>query len=210
MVDLDPQASLTIITGLAREEREEGKDITGFLDKENPVECCYKVSAPDAGELYLVPSSIILAEKERTLKKDKLKKPLEAISGYFDYCFIDCAPQMSELVINALYAANTVIVCCKTDYISYMGLKSFLASIKDIQESINPNLKLKGVVATMYEKVVNNQRDILDLMREDTELIGVIKKSADVNRTDHKGVPCVISAKTSEVGQAYYNIANII
>lgn len=208
MIDADPQASLTVSCDMDREDFE-GKNICGAIQKEDPADCCYNVELPGIDTLFIMPGSVKLAALEEQIKADTFKKICSKLEGYFDYIFIDNPPHLGTIMISSLSAANTVLVPCKPEYIPYKGLKAFLASVEAIQSKNNPSLKVKSV-ATMFEKIQNNQRDVLDLMREDTELIGVIKKSADSNRHDYEGLPCVVAEKRSEVAQSYLNIANLI
>lgn len=207
MIDADPQASLTISCNMVDDYGTQ--NICGALQKEDPVECCYPVELPGVQNLYLMPGSIKLAAIEDKIKADAFKRIAEKLTSYFDYIFVDNPPHLGTIMVSSLTAANLALVPCKPEYIPYKGLKAFLSSVSAIQNSNNPGLKVKSV-ATMFEKVQINQRDVLDLMKEDTELIGVIKKSADSNRHDYEGLPCVVAEKRSEVAQSYLNIANLI
>ena len=202
MVDLDPQASLTISCGMEKDCK--GLNICGLLDGKDPFECAYTVDSLKMDNLYLIPSDIDLAETEMRLiskpaREKKLKRALEKLSPYFDYCFIDCPPQLSILTINGLVAADEIIIPCKTDFLAYKGLKALMSTIKEIK------------IATIYEKQVNDQKDVWELLHEQgVPFIGTIKKSADAPRTVYQGLPVVISNKRSEVAQEYIRIAETI
>lgn len=218
MVDLDPQASLTISCGMEKDYK--GKNICALVDRSqnDPMECAYTVDALDMDNLYLIPSDIDLAEQEIKLftlsaREKKLKRSLEKLSPYFDYCFIDCPPQLSILMINGLVAGDGVIIPCKTDFLSYKGMKALLSTIKNVQSDpdMNPNLKILGIIATIYEKQVNDQKDVWELLHElNAPFIGSIKKSADAPRAVYKGLPVVIAQKNSEVSKEYIKIASKI
>ena len=127
----------------------------------------------------------------------------------------DCPPQLGTLLVNALVAAEEVIIPVKTDYLSYRGLKALLNSIEEIQSgdgdrSLNPGLHLDGIIATMFEKRVNDHKDILTILKEKAPVIGVVKKSADVYRNVIDGKPVVLANKKSEASKAYMNIADKI
>ncbi len=214
MVDLDPQASLTISCGMERDCR--GLNICGLLDGKDPLECAYTVDSLKMDNLYIIPSDIDLAETEMKLiskpaREKKLKRSLEKLSPYFDFCFIDCPPQLSILTINGLVAADEVLIPCKTDFLAYKGLKALLSTIREIKNDpdLNPSLTVKGIIATIYEKQVNDQRDIWELLHEQgVAFAGTIKKSADAPRTVYQGLPVVISRSRSEVAQEYIRIAD--
>ena len=127
MVDLDPQASLTISCGMENASRD--FNICGLLEGKDPLECAYTVDKLQMDNIYLIPSDIDLAETEMKLiskpaREKKLKRALEKLSPYFDFCFIDCPPQLSILTINGLVSADEVLIPCKTDYLAYKGLKA--------------------------------------------------------------------------------------
>ena len=102
LVDLDPQASLTISCGMEKDCN--GLNICGLIEGKDPFECAYTVDSLKMDNLYLIPSDIDLAETEMKLiskpaREKKLKRALEQLSPYFDYCFIDCPPQLSILTM---------------------------------------------------------------------------------------------------------------
>lgn len=213
MVDLDPQGSLTISAG-AEPGTTEFSTCHLFDGKTDPIDCAYKVEAMPDQYLYLIPSDIDLAEVEmqiigKAAREKILKKALRAFEEYFDYIFIDCPPQLSILTTNALVAASDVIIPCKTEYLSYRGLRALMKTIDDIagDEDLNPDLKLGGIIATLFEVVVNDQKDVLELLQEKAEVIGVIKKSADAYRSVVDGTPVVVSNKGSDVAKAYMEIS---
>ena len=146
MVDLDSQASLTISTG--HEPSEYQYTICDILKKrpESVDRCIYNVSE----NLDMIPSIIDLASLEmelmsRTARESVLSRALEKAN--YDFILIDCPPQLSILTLNALAAANAVIIPCKTDYLSYRGLEQLENTIDEVQDLVNPDLHIYGVVA---------------------------------------------------------------
>ena len=219
MVDLDPQASLTISCGMNpdSEEFEQANICSLFDGRTNPAECVFLVEKSGLENLYIIPSNIDLAVTETKLAIGRnsdvqLRKAIKKLEDYFDYIFIDCPPQLGTLLINALVAAEEVIIPVKTDYLSYRGLKALLNSIEEIQSgdgdrSLNPDLHLAGIIATMFEKRVNDQKDVLAILEEKVPVIGVVKKSADVYRDVINGKPVVLSNKKSDAAKAYLDIS---
>lgn len=217
MVDLDPQSSLTVSCSMAQDY--EQKDISGVLKGKDPLDCTYQVEGLDLDNLYIIPSDINLAETELELfsmpaREKKLKRALEKLDQYFDYCFVDCPPQLSILTMCGLCASDKVIIPCKTDYLAYMGLRALLRTIKGIQTNpdLNPNLTIAGIVATVFEKRVKDQQDIWDLLHEidGVPFIGTVRKSADASRAVYKGVPVVIAQPESGVSKDYKEISEFI
>ncbi len=219
MIDLDPQASLTISCGMQPGSDEFGGYSTCnlFDGKTNPAACAFTVDKSELDNLYIIPSDIDLAVTETKLvigrnSDVQLRKAIQKLGDYFDYCFIDCPPQLGTLLINALVAADEVIIPVKTDYLAYKGLQALLDTIEDIQtgdgdRSLNPDLVLDGVVATMFEKSVNDQKDVLTLLEQKAHVLGVVKKAAVVNKNIIEGKPVVIANKGQDVARAYFEIA---
>lgn len=211
MVDLDPQASLTILCGM----------MPGSFDHSvcelfesgcDPFDCGYEVEKSGLEELYLIPSDILLAETEqavtgRTAREKLLKKQLVKFRSDFDYIFVDCPPQLGILTTNALCAADKVVIPTKAEYLSYRGLRSLLRTIDTVREEFNSGLQVCGFAVTMYEKTINDQRDILALLQKEGTVLGTVKKSADTYRSILEGTPVVLSNPRSEAAKAYRQIA---
>lgn len=216
MIDLDPQASLTIMAGIEPgEDRLEGHSTCDLFEpKRDPYDAIFKVEASGLDNLYIIPSDIDLAEKEKDLilrmhSEVKLQKAVRKMAGDFDYIFIDCPPQLGQLSINALVAADEVIIPCKTDYVSYRGLRALLDTVAQIrEEDLNEHLVVKGIIGTFYEERVTDQRTILDMISEKAPVIGTVRKSADISRNVVNGLPVVLAMKTSKTAEEYINIAD--
>lgn len=219
MIDLDPQASLTISCGMNpdSEDYEEYNICSLFGNKLDPAECVFKAEKSGLDTLYIITSNIDLAVTENRLFTEKnhdikLWKSVQKLKKYFDYIFIDCPPQLGTLLTNALVAADEVIIPVKTDYLSYRGLQALLDTIEEIksgdgEKSLNPDLKFIGVIATMYERNVNDQQDVLTLLEKKVPVIGVVKKSAIIYKKVIDGLPVVIANKKSDVSKSYLEIA---
>lgn len=218
MIDLDPQASLTIMCGSEPgEERFAGHSTCDlFQPKTDPFEAVFHVTASKLDNLFLVPSNIDLAETERDLilrihSEVRLKKAIEKFSGEFDYIFIDCPPQLGQLTINALVAADEVLIPCKTDYISYRGLRALLDTVEQVkEEELNESIQINGIIGTFYEERVNDQRAALEMMAQKAPIIGTVRKSADVPRHTLEGRPVVLAMSESKCAEEYRRIAELI
>lgn len=211
MVDLDPQASLTILCGMMP-----GKEKFSVCDmfdlNTDPFDCGYEVAASGLDNLYIIPSDIELAEVEQTLsgktaREKILKKQLDKFEGEFDYIFIDCPPQLGILTTNALVAATKVVVPAKAEYLSYRGIRALKRTIQTVTEEFNKALTLEGFIITMFEKVINDQKDMLEQFKKESAVLGIVKKSADTYRSILDGIPVVISDTKSDVSKAYIEIA---
>lgn len=210
MIDLDPQASLTILAG--REPEEFDHNITHFLKGEvEPEKCMYPVN----DHLFLVPSIIDLASTEleingRTAREHTLKKALKKVEDKFDFIFIDCPPQLTVLTLNALTVATSVIIPCQTDYLAYRGLTALQDTISDVKEYLNPNIEILGVIATLFDSRIKDNREILAELQEKYKVLGIIKKTAKANKGIYDGLPVVIFDKYSDIAQEYQKIATYL
>lgn len=150
LLDLDPQGNATSGLGVAKEN-----DLTTYDLLCNDVDLARVVKETHVAQLYVVPSNANLAgsEVEIVNKNDReflLKKSL-AKSNY-DFIIIDCPPSLGLLTINALTAAQKVLVPVQTEYYALEGLSQLLNTIQVVKNSTNPDLDLLGVVLTMYDK----------------------------------------------------------
>ena len=167
--------------------------------------------------LDLIPSSTLMSSIEYELftkwqREYILKKGLKKIreSEVYDYILIDCPPQLSILTINALSCADGVLIPVKTDYLAYRGLTQLQDSIREIQELINPELKVLGVIATLYDARVSDDKDILALLKEEYNLVGVVKRLAVAKKGIYDGLAVVEQAPSSEIAKEYTEIAKMI
>ena len=211
MIDLDSQASLTISVGL--EPLEVEQTIVDVLRKEGLplMECVQRLS----DRLHIVTSIIDLAPMEmellsRASREKILDRALRPVREQYDFILIDCPPQLSILTINPLSCADGVVIPVKTDYLAYRGLTQLQDSIQEIQELINPGLKVLGVIATLYDTRVADDREILALLRKEYNLLGVIKRLAVAKKGIYDGLAAVEQAPNSELAKEYVAIAEMI
>ena len=211
LIDLDSQASLTISVGL--EPLEVKRTIVDVLRKDGvPVnECIERIS----DRLHIVTSIIDLAPMEmellsRASREKILDRALRPVRGEYDFILVDCPPQLSILTINALSCADGVIIPVKTDYLAYRGLTQLQDSIQEIQELINPELKVLGVIATLYEKRVADDNEILAALKKEYNLLGVIKRLAVAKKGIYDGLAVVEQTPGSEISIEYNKIADMI
>ena len=211
LIDLDSQASLTISVGM--EPLEVERTIVDVLKKEGaPIsECIEQISE----RLHIVTSIIDLAPMEmellsRASREKILDRALKPIREDYDFILVDCPPQLSILTINALSCSDGVIIPVKTDYLAYRGLTQLQDSIQEIQELINPGLEVLGVIATLYEKRVSDDNDILTVLKKEYNLLGVIKRLAVAKKGVYDGLAVVEQTPGSEISIEYKAIADMI
>lgn len=221
MIDLDPQSSLTIATGIEPgEDRLEGySTVDLFNRKKDPADTIFQVrTVPLEEKLYVVPSDPNLSYTEANMNtqdaKDYfIKDACEVFAEYgFDYIFLDCPPNLGPFVINALVAADEVIIPVKTDYLSYRGVELIRDSVTRVKANkrMNPDLKIRGMIPTMFRSQSNDNREILSILESQGEILGIVKESVSASRGDVDGVPAVIYEPKSDVARAYFDISTKI
>ena len=111
--------------------------------------------------------------KERYMDVDGkelvLKKKLERIRGMYDFIIIDCPPSLSLLTINALVAANTVLVPIQCEYYALEGLSQLIHTIELVKERLNPDLSIEGVVFTMYDARTNLSLQVVENVKDNLQ-----------------------------------------
>ena len=151
LIDVDPQAHLTIYYGLDPEaDKLSLYDV--LTDDRSILEAVHRVS----DNLAVVPSRTDLAGAEIELvtvlgRELVLRKRMEAAREHFDYLVLDCAPSLGLLTINALAAADDVIIPMQPHFLALQGMAKLLETVQQVQKRMNPGLKVAGVVLTMFD-----------------------------------------------------------
>lgn len=226
MIDLDPQASLTIAAGIEPgEDRLDGfSTVDLFNRKKDPIDAVFEVNPAKLEELeeklYIVPSDPNLSYTEVNMNAQDAKDYFikDACEVYandeygFDYIFLDCPPNLGPFVINALVAADEVIIPVKTDYLSYRGVELILDSIRRVKANkrMNPDLEIAGIIPTMYRGNTKDHKEILSILKDKGEILGIVKESVEAAKGDVEGIPAVIANPKSDVAKAYFDIARKI
>ena len=218
MVDIDPQASLTIMCGLEPyDELFEGKNIvTVFSKKKKTItDCIFEV---EASGVDIIPGNLDLSLTALELvsrygRERILRNALEEVRNAYDYIFIDCPPELGMLTINGLCAADTVIIPVTPLYVSYRGLDSLLQTVEDVKDpanGMNPELEVAGAIVAMFESVIKDHQTVKGMIERKINVLGVIKKRADIYRSVADGLPVVQAKKSSDAAEAYIEIAGKI
>ena len=211
MIDLDPQASLTIYAGL--EPYEHDKTIVDVLKnpRQDVNECIVKIR----DNLDMITSRIELSGVEnellsRTARELILSRALNDVKKIYDYIVIDCPPQLSTLTINALACTDKVIIPCKTDYLAYRGIKQLLETIDTVRSYFKPDIEVLGLLATLYESRAKDDQEILELLKEEYNVLGVIKRTAQAKKGRYDGLASVEFSPKSELAQEYEKLIDIV
>ena len=171
LVDFDPQASLSISLGYPKPE-ELPVTITDMMKRVVEEEGI----PPGEGILHheegmdLMPSSIELSGMEVSLvntisRETVLKEYLESVKRDYDFILLDCSPSLGMLTINAMAAADTLLIPVQASYLPAKGLEQLLQTVNKVRRQINPKLKIEGILLTMVDTRTNDAREISELIR---------------------------------------------
>lgn len=163
VIDIDPQGNTTSGFGIEKDEQE--NTIYELLLGECEIEECMIVTEFD--DLTIIPSNVNLAAAEIELvgieeKEYILKKALDKVRDKYDFIIIDCPPSLSMLTINAMCAADTVLVPIQCEYYALEGLTQLIHTINLVKERLNPELEMEGVVFTMYDARTNLSLQVVE------------------------------------------------
>lgn len=172
LVDVDPQASLTISLGYSRPD-ELPVTLTDLLSSsinDKPVNLAEGILHQPEG-VDLIPSNIEMAGLEvalvNTMNRERmLKQFLERIKSNYDYVLLDCMPSLGMLTVNALVAADAALIPVQANYLSAKGLEQLLQTINKVRRQINPKLRIEGILLTMVDGRTNYAKDISSLIRD--------------------------------------------
>ena len=171
LVDFDPQASLSISLGYPKPE-ELPVTITDMMKRVVEEEGI----PPGEGILHheegmdLMPSSIELSGMEVSLvntisRETVLKEYLESVKRDYEFILLDCSPSLGMLTINAMAAADTLLIPVQASYLPAKGLEQLLQTVNKVRRQINPKLKIEGILLTMVDTRTNDAREISELIR---------------------------------------------
>jgi len=152
LVDLDPQGNASTGLGVMRAERRiSAYDV--LVEERVAVDA---IIATDTKGLSLIPSSVDLASAELEIgtsagRTKRLKTSLKSVEGQYDYILLDCPPSLNVLTVNALVAAESVLVPLQCEFYALEGLSQLLKTVEMAKGSLNPDLYIEGVMLTMYD-----------------------------------------------------------
>lgn len=172
VVDNDPQASLTISLGWTQPDKLPVtlSTLMGRAIMDEPIRAEEAILHHSEG-VDVLPASIELSGMEVSLvnaisRESVLRQVLEELSPRYEHMLIDCMPSLGMLTINALAAANSVIIPVQAQYLPAKGLEQLLQTVAKVRRQLNPRLKIDGILLTMVDSRTNFNREISALLRE--------------------------------------------
>lgn len=211
VIDLDPQGNATSGFGLDRSTLDRSI-YEGVVDS---VALDELIIDTRARNVSLIPSSIELAGAEIELapleqRERRLRRLVSAIADDYDYILIDCPPSLGLLTVNALTAADAVLIPIQCEYYALEGLTQLIATVNLVRDHLNPALEIKGVVLTMYDARTNLSSDVAKEVRRHLEgavFETVVPRSVRLSEAPSYGLPIAMYRPDSRGAQAYQALA---
>lgn len=211
LVDIDPQANATSGLGIIPDEQ----DFSTYellMDNLPVEEVITKTNVPF---LELIPSHIRLVGAEIEMvdlpkREQRLKEKLDAVKDKYDYIFVDCPPSLGLLTLNALTAADSVLIPIQCEYYALEGLSQLLNTVHLVQKGLNPDLKIEGVLLTMFDNRLNlcNQvaQEVRDYFKEKVYNT-VIHRNVRLGEAPSFGKPIIMYDAVCVGSQDYISLA---
>jgi chromosome partitioning protein len=211
LVDLDPQANATSCLGIDKRKVERGI-YEVLMDDTAPAEAL--LFNPKL-KITLLPSAPELSGAEVELVNEigrelRLKQRLSLISKDYDYVLIDCPPSLSLLTVNALAAAEAVLVPVQCEYLALEGLGQLAQTISRVRSALNPSLTIRGLVMTMFDARTGLSAQVVDEVRKHFPgkvFKSVIPRTVRLAEAPSHGIPISAYAPSSTGAQAYHALS---
>jgi chromosome partitioning protein len=210
LVDLDPQGHLA--EGFGRAAAELEHEMSEVLDNRLTLS---DILIPLSPQLDLAPANIRLAHIEnllmmRTRREDRLKQALDPLQDTYDYILIDCPPSLGILTVNALSAANEVLIPMAAEFYALLGVGLLLETMAEMQRELNPHLEVVGILPTRMTRT-RHATDVVERARTDLDHLHVftppIPEAVAVRDAVAAGLPLREFAPTSPASLAYAAVA---
>jgi chromosome partitioning protein len=207
LIDLDPQASLTMSLGqdASQSDRTAYEVLVGDLDIQKAI---IKLDGYD-----LVPCDARLLTIENGKEKRLLQRGLASVAGMYDYILIDCRPSLGNLMLNALTACNEVYIPVQAEFLALAGLAQLTNTIAIVKQSLNPDIKITGVIITRYKVRTKLSKEVYNKAKEiypQAIFKTPIRDAVDVAEAPTAGTDIFHYNKRSNGAKDYLNIVDEI
>ena len=211
LIDADPQANASSGVGIMENDVEETL-YDCMLNDLDPSEAIYETETPN---LHLMPSAIDLVGADLQLanvenREFVLKGIVDKVKPNYDYVLIDCLPSLGLITVNALTAADSVLIPLQCEYFALEGLAKLTNTVKLVQQHFNPNLEIEGILLSMYDKrlrlanlVVEEVRDIFKTKVFNT----IIHRNSKIGEAPNLHMPVVLLNAGSKGSINFLNLA---
>ena len=213
-VDLDPQGNASTGLGIEPDDRDfttydlllEDADLDDVL---RPTEVEGLLIAPATVDLSSADIEMMSSERRSYLLYDALRQPkIDAFD--LDFIFIDCPPSLSLLTVNAMVAAHSVLIPLQSEFFALEGLSQLMLSVREVRQSANPDLRIEGVILTMYDGRNNLSQQVETDAREtlgDVVFRTIIPRNVRVSEAPSYSLPVISYDPESKGAQAYRALA---
>ncbi len=213
LIDLDPQGMATLSLGMAK-ERKKGV-YQALITGQDMME---HIKGTQLDNLYICPCSPELSgvEAELFLMENREKKLLEALNKirkYFNFIFIDCPPSLGFLTINALTAADSVLIPVQCEFLCMEGIPDLLRTLDEVRTYFNSSLQVQGILLTMFDERTNLSKQVAEEIRNSLKGViyeVVIPRSVKLAEAPSFGKPIVLYDLKSKGAEAYLKLAEEI
>lgn len=214
MIDLDPQGNASSGLGVNKDELEQS--IYQLMIGTNSFDECVQKNVLE--NLDVLPANVNLAgvEIETLDMEDRnyiLSKEIDKVKDRYDYILIDCPPSLNSLTINSITTADSVLVPIQCEFYALEGLSQLIYTIDLVKDRLNPNLKMDGVVFTMYDARTNLSLQVIENVRENLNqkiYNTIIPRSVRLAEAPSYGLPINIYDRKSTGAKAYRALAEEI
>ncbi len=211
LIDIDPQGNTT--SGVGINKGDVHSCIYNVLVDE--VEAHEVILPTTVDNLFIIPATIQLAGAEIELvstisREIKLQKALESIQDQYDFIVIDCPPSLGLLTINALTAANSVLIPVQCEYYALEGLSQLLNTIRIVQKQLNKNLMIEGVLLTMFDARTNLGIQVIEEVKmyfQEKVYKSIIPRNVRLGEAPSYGKPITIYDSKSKGAEVYMELA---
>lgn len=211
LIDSDPQGNATSGVGIKPEDIQ--LDLYECLiNNENPSDAILQTATPN---LYVIPSTIDLVGAEidlvdRENREFFMSNVVKQIKNDFDYIFIDCLPSLGLITLNALTAADSVIIPVQCEFFSLEGYGKLKDTLNLVKQGLNPNLEIEGIILTMYDKRLRMANLVIEQINEmvtDNIFKTIIHRNSKLGEAPSLGQPIIIYDATSKGAINFLNLA---
>ena len=214
LVDIDPQGNASNGIGAKLEENQKG--IYELLAYEASLE--QVIYSTDIETLKVIPSNVDLAGAEielvnRDQREKVLSRVLNGVNAEYEFIVLDCPPSLGLLTLNALVASQSVLIPMQCEYYALQGLSHLLQTLKRVKKSINPDLKVEGILLTMYDSRTLLTGQVEDQVKKyfgEFLMKTVIPRNIRLSEAPSHGKPIVLYASRSKGSDSYIELAQEI
>ena len=211
VIDVDPQGNTT--SGLGIDKNNTENTVYELMLEEASIDDCIYKSVMD--DLDVIPSNVNLAGAEIDLididdREYILKKIVNSLKEKYDFILLDCPPSLSMLTVNAMTAANTVLVPIQCEYYALEGLSQLIRTINLVKQKLNPELEIEGVVFTMYDARTNLSLQVVENVKanlKQTVYKTIIPRNIRLAEAPSHGLPINLYDSKSAGAESYRLLA---